>query len=288
MKRLVYIILTVGLIFLLAACTEEDEDTVTEEQEEERVVAVETAEVTEEDFILERNIYGRSAPEQVTPVTIPLPGEVTELHRTDGEEVEEGDEIAVLATAQGNTTITAPADGQVSGLAGGEGGMVSNEEPFAMIAETDNMFLDFSVTAAVRDIFEMDHTYTATIDNTEFEATITKIDAMPDDTGLYPVQATVENPDHTILAGMVAKLSATEEVIEDALTVPTAALVLEDNENFVFVISDGQAERRSIEILETATETAAIEGDIAAGDQVVVAGQLTLSDGDQVDVQEGE
>ena len=285
MKRLWFWLMMIGLVVIVGACSDKED---TEEEEMERIVAVTTAEVVEEDFVLERRIYGRTAPNQITPVTIPLPGEVKELAVTAGDILEEGDKIATLSTMQGNIDIESPADGEITGLGANEEDMVSNEEPFALIVDTETMILDFSVTATIQQILTLDKTYQAEIDGEKFTATVTKIDMMPGENGLYPIQATVKNPKNKILSGMIAEIIVPEQVLEKALTIPTSAVIHDDDETFVFVIENNIAEKRSISVLETGTDNTAIEGDIKPGDQVVTSGHITLSDGDQVEVQEEE
>lgn len=284
MKRFMFVLMFC-LLVVLAACSNDDTTNV---EQEERVVAVETAEVKEEDFILERVLYGRAIPNQITPIILPLAGELTELDVSNGETVEEGDRIAVFSTAQGNKTVTAPADGKITGLQASEGDMVSNEEPFATVADTDVMIVEFAVTAELQQILTKDETYTVEVANEEFPATVTQIDFTPDDSGLYPVQATVENEENIILPGMVARITIPEQVIEDTLLVPTQAVVHENDEDFIYVVTNDKAEKRTITVLETGSDTSAIEGEIEAGEEVVITGQLTLSDGDQVDVKEEE
>lgn len=284
MKRFMFLLMFC-LLVVMAACSNDDTTNV---EQEERVVAVETAEVKEEDFILERVLYGRAIPNQITPIILPLAGELTELDVSNGETVEEGDRIAVFSTAQGSTTVTAPADGKITGLQASEGDMVSNEEPFATVADTDVMIVEFAVTAELQQILTKDETYTVEVANEEFPATVTQIDFTPDDSGLYPVQATVENEENIILPGMVARITIPEQVIEDTLLVPTQAVVHENDEDFIYVVTNDKAEKRTITVLETGSDTSAIEGEIEAGEEVVITGQLTLSDGDQVDVKEEE
>lgn len=284
MKRFMFLLMFC-LLVVMAACSNDDTTNV---EQEERVVAVETAEVKEEDFILERVLYGRAIPNQITPIILPLAGELTELDVSNGETVEEGDRIAVFSTAQGNKTVTAPADGKITGLQASEGDMVSNEEPFATVADTDVMIVEFAVTAELQQILTKDETYTVEVANEEFPATVTQIDFTPDDSGLYPVQGTVENEENIILPGMVARITIPEQVIEDTLLVPTQAVVHENDEDFIYVVTNDKAEKRTITVLETGSDTSAIEGEIEAGEEVVITGQLTLSDGDQVDVKEEE
>ena len=285
MKKLTVTLSVILTVCFLAACTE-DESTV--EQLEQRVVTVETAIVTEDDFVSERSVYGRTTPNAVTPVLLPLAGGVTELDVTNGDTVNEGDRIAVLTTAQGTVNIDAPSGGQVASLTTAEGAAVSGEEPLAMITDTDKMTLQFSVTPNVLELFTLDETYTARIDDEQMDATITLIDTMPGETGLYPVEATVENPNGSLLTGMVIEMIVPEVVREAALIVPTEAVVTENNESFVYVITDNKANKLTVTVQEVGSEHTAIDGDIAAGDEIVTSGQLTLADGDEVEVDAGK
>ncbi|MGM0902947.1 MAG: efflux RND transporter periplasmic adaptor subunit [Bacillota bacterium] len=284
------ILLSAAAIFLLssvAACSQTESEGENADVEE-RVAAVEVAEAVEGDLTLERSIFGRTAPNSTTPILLQTPGEVDSLEVENGEQVEEDDIIAKISTPMGKQNIRAPKDGEVVNLKAAEGDSVSNEEPFALIADLATIKLNFTVTADVHKLIAVEKKMTVTIENERYEATITSVSTMPDDTGLYPVEAKVDNEDRAILPGMVAKLSVPEQQIKDAIIVPTAAIIEEDDESFVYVVKDNQATKQAITVVETQSAETAIEGDIQIGDSVIVTGQLTLSDGVQVNVVKGE
>lgn len=284
------ILLSAAAIFLLssvAACSQTESEGENADVEE-RVAAVEVAKAVEGDLTLERSIFGRTAPNSTTPILLQTPGDVDSLEVENGEQVEEDDIIAKISTSMGKQNIRAPKDGDVVNLKAAEGDSVTNEEPFALIADLATIKLNFTVTADVRKLIAVDKKMTVTIENEQYEATITSVSTMPDDTGLYPVEAKVDNEDRAILPGMVAKLSVPEQQIKDAIIVPTAAIIEEDDESFVYMVKDNQASKQAITVVETQSAETAIEGDIQIGDSVIVTGQLTLSDGVQVNVVKGE
>lgn len=285
MKKILISISVILFITLLAACNQ-DEDT--NEEEEERVVPVETAEAAEGDLVIEKSVYGRTAPSSTAPIMLQSPGEIDALEVENGDQVEEDDLIATILTQAGNQNIRAPRDGEVVNLNGAEGDMVSNEDPFALIADMNTVKLDFSVTANVRELFEDEAAMETRINDQKYEAEITSIGKMPNDTGLYAIEATVENEDGEILPGMVGHMSVPEKRIEKAIIVPTEAIVQENDESFVYIVKDNKAVKQAITIQESQSDKTAIEGDVQSGDQVVVTGQLTLTDGIEVDVQKGE
>jgi len=287
MKKVLLRAAAVFLLSSIAGCsqTESDEENAAAE---ERVAAVEVAEAVKGDLILERSLFGRTAPNSTTPIVIQSPGEVDSLEVDNGDLVEEDDIIAKLSTPVGKQTIRAPKDGEVANLKAAEGDTVSTEEPFALIADLDTIKLNFTVTADVRKLVEVDKKMNVTIENKQYEATITSVSTMPDDTGLYPVEAKVDNEGHALLPGMVAELAVPEQQIKDAIIVPTASIIEEDDETFVYVVKDNQAKKQVITVVETQSAETAVEGDIQIGDSVIVTGQLTLSDGVQVNVVKGE
>jgi membrane fusion protein, multidrug efflux system len=287
MKKLLLSTAAIFLLSTVAACSQTESEGENADVEE-RVAAVEVSQAIEGDLILERSIFGRTAPNSTTPILLQSPGEVDSLEVENGEQVEEDDIIAKISTPVGKQNIRAPKDGEVVNLKAAEGDNVSNEEPFALIADLESIKLNFTVTADVRKLVAVDKKMTVTIENKQYEATITSVNTMPDDTGLYPVEAKVENADRAILPGMVAKLSVPEQQIKDSIIVPTAAIIEEDDENFVYVVKDKQATKQVVTVVETQSAETAIEGDIQVGDSVIVTGQLTLSDGVQVNVVKGE
>lgn len=283
LRRSMTVILLVGV---LAACNDNDQET--EKKTENQQTSVETEAVVKDDFMIEKTVYGRISPSSTTPVTLESPGEIDTLKVDDGDEVKEDDLIAILKTPAGKQNIRAPKDGDITSLDAAVGDTVSDDDPLAVIADMDKLKLEFSVTSGVQSLFSKDDTLDATVDDQKLEAKITSIDSMPDDTGLYPVKATAKNEDKNVLPGMIATMQVPENRVKDAIIVPTAAIVEEDEESFVFVIKDDKAEKIDVEIEETQSNKTAIKGDVKADDQVVVDGQMTLNDGDAVNVVKGE
>jgi len=212
------------------------------------------------------------------------PGELESLKVENGDEVNKDDLIATIKSPAGNQSIYAPQSGEVAKLKAEEGDIVSNEEPLAVIADMESMKIQFTVTADVQKLINKDKKYKAVINDKEYEAEITSIDTMPDDTGLYPVEAEVESEDKEILSGIIAQMKVPEKRIKQALILPTEAIVEESDETFIYIMKDDKAVKTKIKVKETQSDKTAIEGEVKKGNQVIVNGQLTLSDGDKVKV----
>lgn len=269
---------------VLAACSGADGEN--DDNEAEEVVPVEVDEAEEGDLTVTKSVYGRAEPSKTTPVMLENPGEIDTLEVDEGDDVDEDDTIAKVKTPEGKEKIQADADGTITDLDADEGETASDEDPLATISEMDPMTLTFQVTSNVRRLFEKDDENDVEIDDTEYEGEVTKVKATPDDSGLYPVEAEVDNDDGDILSGMVARMDVPEDRVEDAIIVPTSAVETEDDESSVFIVEDNKAVEVDVSIEETQSDRTAIEGDVEADDEVVVSGQLTLEDGSEVDVTE--
>ncbi|ALX49915.1 efflux RND transporter periplasmic adaptor subunit [Lentibacillus amyloliquefaciens] len=285
MRKLILTAAVILLIGILAACNQGEEN---DEAQEEQETAVETADVTTGDLVIEKSIYGRTEPNSTTPVMAPGAGEVTELEVANGDTVDEDDHLATIQTPAGNQRVTAQASGEIANLNVEENAMASDSDPMMVIADFDSMTVNLTVSSDTLDLLEAGDTYPVVIEREEYEAEITSVGTMPNDTGLYPVEATVENGDDAIVSGMVAVMNVPENRVKDTIIVPTEAVVTQSGETFVYVVEDNQAIQKTITVQESQSDETAVEGDIQEGDQIVVNGLLTLSDGMNVNVAEEE
>ncbi|WP_099159433.1 efflux RND transporter periplasmic adaptor subunit [Virgibacillus ndiopensis] len=277
MKKIFLTAIAVVFIGLLAACNEKDDSSA---NEQEVITPVETAKAEQGDLVIEKEIYGRTSPASQTPIMLQAPGEITDLEVENGDKVDENDLIATIS----GRNIYAPKSGQVANLTAEEGSIVSNSEPLAVIANLDSLKLQFNVTADDLGLFEKEAKHNAVIDGEELEAEVNSIGSMPNDTGLYSVEATINNEDAEILPGLVAVLHVPEQKVKDTIIVPTETIVEESGESFVYVVKDDQVAKINVTLKETQSNKTAIEGEVKKGDQVVTSGQLTLTDGSKVNV----
>jgi len=66
---------------------------------------------------------------------------------------------------------------------------------------------------------------------------------------------------------------------EDAVTVPSAAVQRSQNGNYVFVMQDGKAHVQPVEVSRTFQGKSVIAKGLSGGEDVVIDGQLLLSEG---------
>nr|WP_281417502.1 efflux RND transporter periplasmic adaptor subunit [Lentibacillus saliphilus] len=212
------------------------------------------------------------------------PGEVDELNVDNGDTVEEDEQIAIVNARTGKQTLKAPTAGTIIQLDKAEGDLVATDSPFAVIANLDELTIQLSVTASVRDLIEKETTYDAVVDNGTYEAAVTSIGIMPNDQGLYPVELKMQNEDRSILPGMVVTVNVPEKRVDHTILVPTAAIVEETDGAFVYIVSDGRVTKTKVDIADVQSDQTAIESGVKAGDEIVVNGQLSLQDKSEVNV----
>lgn len=127
-----------------------------------------------------------------------------------------------------------------------------------------------------------------------------KVDAFPDDSfegkvyAIDPrldvsgrsllVRAVVPNTDQRLRPGLFARVTVLLELKEAALSVPEQAIVPQGDGQFVFKIVDGKVKLTKVVIGTRREGRVEIVDGLAAGDQVVTAGQLKIRDGTPVSV----
>jgi membrane fusion protein, multidrug efflux system len=121
-----------------------------------------------------------------------------------------------------------------------------------------------------------------------FEGKVYAIDPRLDVAGRsLLVRAMVPNKEQRLRPGLFARISVLLQLKEDALSVPEQAIVPQGDSQFVFKIVDGKAQLTKV-VTGTRREgrVEIVEG-LAAGDQVVTAGQLKIRDGAAVSIANG-
>lgn len=113
----------------------------------------------------------------------------------------------------------------------------------------------------------------------EFTAKVLRINPVVDaGTGTFRVTLEVDGRDR-LRPGMFGTVRLETAVHENALTMPKVALVLESVGDTVYVFDDGVARRRDVELGFEHGDTVEVSSGLEEGDQVIVVGQDSVSDG---------
>src|SRR6202158_2709278 len=100
-------------------------------------------------------------------------------------------------------------------------------------------------------------------------------------TGMVTVRGIMDNANETLWPGILVN---TKLVIrtEEAVTVPTAAVQRSQNGNYVFVMRDGKAHVQPVNVSRTFQGISVVATGLSGGEDVIVDGQLLLSEGTPV------
>ncbi|MBY5922242.1 efflux RND transporter periplasmic adaptor subunit [Ferrimonas balearica] len=104
------------------------------------------------------------------------------------------------------------------------------------------------------------------------------------ETGTFKITLTLDNRAGTLKAGMLSRARVRFDTHHNTLVVPRMALVRQDLGQAVFVIHEGQAQSRMVEVGYEDGERVEILKGLEAGEQVVIRGQHQLKDEAQVEV----
>ncbi len=103
-------------------------------------------------------------------------------------------------------------------------------------------------------------------------------------TGTVTIKARIDNASEGLWPGQFVKVEIILGVEPDAISVPAAAIQLGPQGPYLFVVKDGVAELRQVAVKRTQNGESVIGKGLAAGDSVVVDGQLRLVNGASVAV----
>lgn len=189
-----------------------------------------------------------------------------------------------------DTLIKAPASGVIASIEAKKGEMVSNAAPFARIVSVDMIDVDIKVTAEQLLLFNNGDKVAVEIESLteEYEGTVKEIAPAADQTGLFTVTVQINNADKKIKPGMIATILVEEVLTAESVIVPTAAVLERLDQTFVYVVIDGIAYQKEVEVIRYDTEFTAIKGEVKPDEVVITKGQTLINDGDKVRIVEEE
>jgi multidrug efflux pump subunit AcrA (membrane-fusion protein) len=96
------------------------------------------------------------------------------------------------------------------------------------------------------------------------------------------IEAIVENPEGLLKPGQFATVRILQAQTSPAVLVPLRAIRAESGTSYVFVIKDGRAEKRIVQLGQADTDLVEIKSGVTAGEQIAVSNVELLNDGSPV------
>ncbi len=193
--------------------------------------------------------------------------------------------------------IKAPFDGKLGIRQVNLGQYISPGTQVVTLQNLDEVFVDFSLPESSIPKLYVGQPVQVKVDAYGaklFDGKITAINSKVDsDTRNVLVRATFPNPDHQLLPGMFGNLQVLLPTKENVLTVPQTAITYNLYGNSIYVIEktttkDGKtlltAKLKYVTVGDRRLNQVAILKGVNAGDEIVTSGQLKLTDGAIVEI----
>jgi membrane fusion protein (multidrug efflux system) len=177
------------------------------------------------------------------------------------------------------TTITAPFAGTIGLKAISDGEYLSPTTVIAKLVDTDPVKLTFSVPEKYSNLVKNNTSLVFSVSGLEkkYKATVYAIEpSIEATTRTLQMRARADNPDGELLPGAFASIELPLTVINDALLIPTEAIVPIQNGKKVFVVENGQAKEVKVETSTRRDKDILVTAGLHAGDTVLTTGVMSL------------
>ena len=193
----------------------------------------------------------------------------------------------LIAAQLSKTTVRAPFSGTIGLRAISKGTYVTPSTPIAKLVNTSQLKLTFAVPEKYVSRMKVGTILTFTTSNSKEEHTakIYAIEPQVDiATRTLRMRAIAENKEDKLYPGTFAYVTLPLETVNNALLVPTEALIPIQNGKKIFVMENGKAKEVEVETgARTDSEVRVLSG-IKVGDTILTSGVMSLRDGTPVKV----
>jgi membrane fusion protein (multidrug efflux system) len=184
--------------------------------------------------------------------------------------------------------ISAPMQGILNEMKAKKGGLLEPGQPVAQILQIDKVKVTVGIpesdVAAICDLQEADVVIEA-LGKRRVKGKKCFLSSKPRSLArLYDLELTVPNPNRDILPGMFARVELVKEVFHKALVVPLYAVIVQGNEQILYVEEGGRARKRKVEIGVLSDWQVQVSSGLAPGEKVIVVGHRLLDEGQEVNV----
>ncbi len=186
------------------------------------------------------------------------------------------------------TVLSAPFDGVVTRVDAEVGEYAAPGTPLVTVSVLAPLALEFAVTEDEVAHFERGGlSFEVTVDGRTVPAELTYLSSEADPgTSSFPVRLAVPNPDGTLRAGRSARVRVRAADLPPEPAVPPEAIRYRGDRPYVFLLEGDTVRMVPVRVREERGERVTVEGPLAAGAKVVVAGPVNLADDDRVVVTE--
>jgi membrane fusion protein (multidrug efflux system) len=179
--------------------------------------------------------------------------------------------------------IRAPFSGVIGLRQVSIGDYVKDGQDMVNLEAIDSLKVDFRVPEVFLQQVQVGQSLQLTLDaipGKTYEGKVLAINPLVDAAGrAIVIRAQIRNTGATLRPGMFARVRLITDQKSDSLVVPEQALVPQGEDQYVYKVVDGRAQRVKVEIGQRRQGKVEIVKGVAANDMVVTAGHLKIRDG---------
>jgi len=181
-----------------------------------------------------------------------------------------------------NTTVTAPISGYVSAKNINRGQMVAAGSPLFTIKNTAIVDAEINVTESMISHVKVGTKATVSVKSAQtegLEGAVSVVNPVKNpQTGMYTVKVHINNTDNVLKEGMFADVTLVTEEMEDAIAIPSEAIMQDGEELYVYIAKNGTADKSVVTTGIVGDSLTQILSGVNDGDAVVVSGKEYISE----------
>ncbi len=196
-------------------------------------------------------------------------------------------EAQLISAQLEKATIRAPFSGTIGLRYISEGTYVTPSTPIATLVNTKQLKITFSVPEKYASRIKLNGhiSFTTSGSKTEYTARIYAVEPQIDvATRTLKMRAIANNSEGKLYPGMFANVLLPLETVDDAILVPSEALIPIQNGKMIFVLEEGKAKQIKVETGSRTGSSVRILSGLKAGDTILTSGVMSLKDGVPVKV----
>ncbi len=186
-----------------------------------------------------------------------------------------------------DTKVYSSIAGQVVSVKVEEGDMATPQAPAMQIINQGIVYVSLNVTEnTLKNFNEGDiiNIYIPSLER-DVEGKATFISPIANEQTLtFLVEIEINNDDKQLKSGMLVETILSFSNDEEYIIIPTRAVMGTGKETYVYVVEDGKAYKRAIEVMDMATEETILISGLTVDDVIVIKGQYSLEDGEEVEI----
>ncbi len=189
-----------------------------------------------------------------------------------------------------DAVVTAPIGGYISSVNVEEKGMVT-AQPSLIITDISKLEVEISVTEGLVNRIKKDQEIKIEIPAIEetVKGIVTVINPVPDQvTQLYKGKINLDNQNKLLRPGMFAKIFINMDEKNSAITIPSVAVIQEEDKFYIYVVEENKPVKKYVEIGMDNGEIVEVISGISKDDKIIVKGQDFITEGSKVKVVRGE